>query len=398
MLFSDLLKLSLRMFKARTMRTILTILGMGIGIAAIMLLVSFGYGLQRALLEKITTSDALSTIDVARTTSVSPPLNQDIIDKLTPLPFVETVIPVIELRGQTKITGITLDSNAVASTPAFLKLEGLKFLFGENFSEENRGVVITSGMAKAFQKDPESLLGQTAVLTLFIPKETTNAKRKEEIKIPIEEPFTITGIVEGDDNSLYISTASLSGITLPPATKLKVKGRSTEVLPQLRGAVAELSLSASSISETIDQANKVFSIVQIVLMLFGVIALIVSAIGMFNTMTITLLERTEEIGIMKSIGASPFSISLMFLVESTLMGLLGSVMGIAIGFFGGEIINIIFNLVATNFGGQKVDLFYSPLWFVLAVILFGAFIGFLTGLFPARKAAKTDALDALRYK
>lgn len=398
MLFSDLLKLSLRMFKARTMRTILTILGMGVGIAAIMLLVSFGYGLQRALLEKITTSDALSTIDITRTDDSSPLLDHGIIDHLTPLPFVETVIPVIELRGQTKIAGITLDAGTIVSSPDFLRLEGLKFAEGRNFSTSSREVVITSGMAKAFQKDPASLIGESASLTAFIPRDTGDSQRKEETKIPIEQPFIISGVVEGDENILYVSTDALEGITMPAATKLKVKGRSTQSLPELRDAVSRLSLSASSISETIDQANKVFRAIQIVLMLFGVIALVVSAIGMFNTMTITLLERTEEIGIMKSIGASPLSISLMFMVESTLMGLLGSVMGISIGFFGGEIINILFNLVARNFGGQEVDLFFSPIWFVLAVTLFGAFVGFLTGLFPARKAAKTDALEALRYK
>lgn len=398
MLFSDLLKLSLRMFKARTMRTILTILGMGVGIAAIMLLVSFGYGLQRALLEKITTSDALSTIDITRTDDSSPLLDHGVIDHLTPLPFVETVIPVIELRGQTKISGITLDAGAVVSSPDFLRLEGLKFAEGRNFSSSSREVVITSGMAKAFQKEPASLIGEPASLTAFIPRNTGDSQRKEETKIPIEQPFIISGVVEGDENILYVSTDALDGIPMPAATKLKVKGRSTQSLPELRDAVSQLSLSASSISETIDQANKVFRAIQIVLMLFGVIALVVSAIGMFNTMTITLLERTEEIGIMKSIGASPMSISLMFMVESTLMGLLGSVMGISIGFFGGEIINILFNLVARNFGGQEVDLFFSPIWFVLAVTLFGAFVGFLTGLFPARKAAKTDALEALRYK
>ncbi len=398
MLFSDLLKLSLRMFKARTMRTILTILGMGVGIAAIMLLVSFGYGLQRALLEKITTSDALSTIDITRTDDSSPLLDHGVIDHLTPLPFVETVIPVIELRGQTKISGITLDAGTVVSSPDFLRLEGLKFAEGRNFSSSSREVVITSGMAKAFQKEPASLIGEPVSLTAFIPRDTGDSQRKEETKIPIEQPFVISGVVEGDENILYVSTDALEGIPMPAATKLKVKGRSTQSLPELRDAVSQLSLSASSISETIDQANKVFRAIQIVLMLFGVIALVVSAIGMFNTMTITLLERTEEIGIMKSIGASPMSISLMFMVESTLMGLLGSVMGISIGFFGGEIINILFNLVARNFGGQEVDLFFSPIWFVLAVTLFGAFVGFLTGLFPARKAAKTDALEALRYK
>ncbi len=398
MLFSDLLKMSLRMFKARTMRTLLTILGMGVGIAAILLLVSFGYGLQRTLLEKITTSDALSTLDVMRQDDTSPALDQGLMEKLSVLPFVEAVIPVIETRGQVKIEGVTLDTGSVLSAPEYLKLEGLKITEGTVFSTTGKEVVITSGMAKAFQKQPSELLGQPAALSLFIPKENADRKRRDEVKVPIDTPFTIVGIVEGDENLFYLPIGSAENITLPTATKVKVKAVSTGSLPELRNEISALSLTASSISETIDQANKVFSIVQIILMLFGAIALIVSAIGMFNTMTITLLERTEEIGIMKSIGASPGSISLMFIMESTLMGFLGSLIGIILGFVGGQLVNAIFNLVAKNFGGQTVDLFYSPLWFIMAIIAFGAFVGFLTGLLPARNAAKTDALEALRYK
>ena len=133
-------------------------------------------------------------------------------------------------------------------------------------------------------------------------------------------------------------------------------------------------------------------------MVFGMIALIVSAIGMFNTMTITLLERTEEIGIMKAIGASKSDISLMFVMESTLMGLLGAVGGVVIGYVGGSVINFLVNTIALRFGGEAVSLFYSPMWFVMTVIGFGAFVGFLTGVFPARSASHIDALDALRYK
>jgi ABC-type antimicrobial peptide transport system permease subunit len=132
-------------------------------------------------------------------------------------------------------------------------------------------------------------------------------------------------------------------------------------------------------------------------MIFGLIALIVSAIGMFNTMTIALLERTRKIGIMKAIRAKR-SIALMFLTESTIMGLLGALGGVILGFFEGEVLNILINLIATRFDGESVDLFFSPFWFVSTVILFGAGVGFATGIFPARKASRIDTLDALRYK
>lgn len=394
MLFTDLLKLSLRMFKARALRTFLTVLGMGVGIAAIVFLVSFGYGLQETLLKKITTSDALSTLDVAAERTDAPRLDGTVVTELSSLPEVEAVVPVNELRGQLKISGITLDSGIIIAAPKYFRLEGIKTASGRINTDTGAEIVVTSGVAKAFGKEPEQLIGQGVSLSLFIPK-TTGAS---ETTTSPKNTFTIVGIAESDENLFYLSPGAFGGISLPPATKIKVKGTSTAALPVLRDQVQSLGLTASSISETIDQANKVFQAIQLLLMSFGVIALVVSAIGMFNTMTITLLERTEEIGIMKSIGASPGSISLMFMMESTLMGLLGSLMGILIGLVGGETVNMIFNVIATNFGGQKADLFLSPVWFLLAIIFFGAFVGFLTGIIPARKAAKTDALEALRYK
>jgi putative ABC transport system permease protein len=119
---------------------------------------------------------------------------------------------------------------------------------------------------------------------------------------------------------------------------------------------------------------------------------------MFNTMTIALLERTGEIGIMKSIGASRSSISIMFITESTIMGILGGIGGVAVGILGGKIFNTLINLVASRFGGQSVDLFYSPMWFVVVIVVFAGFVGLFTGIVPARRASKIDPLDALRYK
>lgn len=391
----DVLKLSLRMFKARTMRTLLTILGMSVGIAAIMFLVSFGYGLQRTLLQKITTSDALVSLDVTLGEKQSVRLTSETIDRLRQIPNVVDVIPALELGGQGRFDKITLDVRAVSTQPAYLKSEGLKITDGRLFDRGDvRQIVITKAVAQVFGVDPEAMIGKTMGLYLFFNPDASNRGER----IDLGDPYEIVGIADGDENIVYIPLESLGSIKINEYTKLKVKGSSTSVIEPIRSAIGSLDLTASSISETIDQANKVFRAVQIVLMVFGMIALVVSAIGMFNTMTITLLERTEEIGIMKAIGASKSDISLMFIMESTLMGFLGSVGGVALGWIGGYIINILINAVATRFGGQAVSLFYSPLWFILTVIGFGALVGFATGVFPARSASRIDALDALRYK
>jgi ABC-type lipoprotein release transport system permease subunit len=80
------------------------------------------------------------------------------------------------------------------------------------------------------------------------------------------------------------------------------------------------------------------------------------------------------------------------------MGFLGALGGVILGYIEGQILNLLINAVASRFGGESVSLFYSPLWFIMTVIAFGAFVGFMTGVFPARSASRIDTLDALRYK
>ncbi len=132
------------------------------------------------------------------------------------------------------------------------------------------------------------------------------------------------------------------------------------------------------------------------LALFGGIALVVSAIGMFNTMTVTLLERTKEIGIMRTIGGSPLKIKVMFLMESVLMGSLGGLVGIAIGVGGGLTINFLLSALATRMGGVAMALFRFPLGFLLFIAIFSMIMGYVTGLFPSKRAGSLNPLDAIR--
>jgi ABC-type antimicrobial peptide transport system permease subunit len=152
------------------------------------------------------------------------------------------------------------------------------------------------------------------------------------------------------------------------------------------------------LSKTVEQASKIFQGVQAVLATFGGIALIVSAIGMFNTMTVTLLERTKEIGIMRTIGAAPNDVKYLFVSESVIVGFLGGVSGIIMGVVFGMSINLFLNILASQFGGQSVSLFSFPLDFLTFIALFSAGVGYLTGIFPARRASTLNPLDAIRYE
>jgi len=401
--FSDLFVLSTRMFKARTMRTFLTVLGMSIGIGAIIFLVSLGYGLQKTILEKITTSDSLLTLDVAAQRSSTAVLNEEQIVKIKETAGVAEVSPSFQLSSQGRMDDLTSDLHALVVMPSYMRLSGMKITEGVLINDEvSEGIVISTPVAKIFGKDPKEIIGKEMDFIFFLSfgddKSSFSSSKDSSQKFKSDKKFKIIGVIESEDNQVYVNFSAVSEIKPPSYDQVKVKCNSQKEMGTVRDIIANDGFSVSSLSETVEQTNKIFTVVKMVLMLFGVIALVVSAIGMFNTMTITLLERTEEIGIMKSIGASDATISLIFIMESTIMGFLGGLVGVFIGILEGEVFNGAVNLIATHFGGEKVDLFYSPLFFISAVIIFSAVVGFLTGVTPARRASKIDPLDALRYK
>jgi len=407
MKFADLFKLSTRMFKARTSRTLTTILGMSIGIAAILFLVSLGYGLQKTLLERITTADSLLTLDVSEAKSGAVTLNKEMIKTIEGLAGVEEVSPAFQITTQGHLENFSADLVTIGSKPSFLKLGGYKATEGALITDENpTGIVVSSAVAQVFDKEAKDIIGKEITFTFFVPiaKDTANeeapvGRAQEEFKkVESDTKYTIIGVIEGQDNIVYMNSSALDSLNINQYGQLKVKTRSNEEMGGIRDTILGYGLLVSSLSDTVAQANQIFSVLQIILMLFGVIALVVSAIGMFNTMTITLLERTEEIGIMKSIGASDTAISAMFFMEASVMGFLGGCAGVFLGWLGGVGFNGMINLVASRFGGQSISLFYSPMWFVLSILVFSGFVGFLTGLVPARRASRIDPLDALRYK
>jgi len=233
---------------------------------------------------------------------------------------------------------------------------------------------------------------------LFIPKMTEDGLEEVEF-VERENPYKVVGVIMDDTaNYAFLLNNTIADLNLDVYDQAKVKVSGSTYMETVRDKIIDKGLIVSSLSDIIDQAEKIFRIIQIVLGLFGLIALVVSAIGMFNTMTITLLERTNEIGIMRSIGVTKRDVQALFLAESMIIGFLGGVSGVAIGILGGEMVNFVFGLLAKNFGGQVLDLFYTPTIFIVFIIVFSTIIGFLTGLYPSRRAGKLNPLEALRYK
>lgn len=403
MLVSDTLRLATRMFRTNRSRTILTILGISVGIGAILFLVSFGYGIKEMILSQITTSDALLSLDVDTGDLENLKLNQESLDMIRAIPGIDKISPLISTGAQMGIGDVSteLTSNFVNSD--YFKLDGTTIKKGRFYTDEEKdkySLIISSSALKLFNLSEDDVFGKVVHFSFFPQQETEDEDTKiarEAIEIPGD--FYIVGIIEEEESNYVYLPLSVSDIfEVKNFTKIKIKVDSKDNLNLVRDKIAEKGFAVSALSDIIEQANQIFSIVQIVLASFGVVALIVSAIGMFNTMTIALLERTQEIGIMKALGATSVDIWNMFLAESVIIGFFGGAGGIAIGFLAGELFNYGVNILAGVMGGDKIDMFYTPYWFVILIITFSTFVGLATGFYPARRAARINCLEALRYK
>lgn len=397
MRINDLFRLSTRMFKTRPMRTWLTIVGVGVGIAATYFLVSLGYGLQKLLLDQITTSDSLVSLDVYPPSSRFIAITPETIASIASLSDVAEVTPVAQLAGQMTREGITADVVINVTDAAFFRLDGRTASTGRLYTSDERGsLVVSSAVPRLLNIEPAQLLGQVLTLTVF-----PSAEEESSITppAPVALSATIVGIIEQEGlSAAYLPWSSVSGVAVTSYSQAKVKVRDSTVLPAVREAIKNLGYTVSALSDTIAEANKVFRAIQFMLALFGIVALVVASIGMFNTVTIALLERTQEIGIMKALGGGKADIFIMLVTESALMGFLGGLTGLLLGYLGGEGVTMIVNTLASRLGGQQLELFDRPLWFTLTILVFSTTIGFLTGVIPARRAARLNTLEALRYK
>jgi len=319
MRIQDTLRLATRMFRTRPARTWLTILGMGVGFAAVVILVGLGYGLQGVLLEKIVFGDAMLSLNVITPPSQVVVIDDDEIEVLSRLEYVEDVAPLASFTSLVTFGNLTGSIMLNGVEPKYFSYAGVVPLRGELFENgQTDFVVLSSAALKLFDIEAEDIIGKTVSFNVFVSVEG----KDEAQEVPINKDYKVRGIIE-DDASIfaYIPLSEFSSrfaVNYYEKARVKVMGR--EFLDAVEERVLERGFVVTSLSKTVDQANKIFAGVQVVLALFGAIALIVSAIGMFNTMTVTLLERTKEIGIMRTIGGSPLNIKVMFLMESVIMG------------------------------------------------------------------------------
>jgi len=393
---TDLFRLSLRVFRTHPSRTFLTILGMAVGIGAVLFLISLGYGLQYILIGKlVATEDSLISVEAFYPAESELVLREKDLEEILNLAETEEISPVFESTSEIKTDELSGYVLTKIVSPNYFRLSGEIPQIGKPFSEKERALVVSNTALRLIGfKEDESSLNKEVFLKIVWPKDEGET---EMIEIP--EPLLIKGIIFDEYSPPFIFAPFEFVLAKPPFySRLFVKAKDIEKVEQLRDKLIEKGLLISARLDLVQQARRIMTIITIILGTFGVTALIVAGIGMFNTMVIGFLERIFEVGIMKAIGATAKDVRNLFLMESMITGFLGGISGIFLGVLGGEAINLGLNFLAKQLGGEPVKLFIYPWQFLVLIIVVSIFVGALSGFWPAKRAASLSAKEAFMRK
>lgn len=456
MRFIDLLTMSVSNLWRRKLRTFLTVLGVIIGTASIVVMISLGLGLSKSTMEQYEKSGGLTTItvspgngmtantDLAATDSGSRNENAGKItdstaQEIMKIPHVEVASPVLNLypilksgvyQANITIRGITTEALEAMNIPLS---EGsklptdpntLEFLYGNqilmNFynSKTNQGYWDT-GVAPDIdlKNDPIFFIMDTDAY--WNSQNGGTDQNGQSVQPPKKYMYPSAGTVAGtmEDYNEHSWYAYCNIEALKTQLKKIFKNRAIPNQPtrsngkpykewfyeelyvrvddldnvlEVQQQITDMGYYAYSNAEWIKQSQEQFGMIQAVLGGIGAVSLFVAAIGIANTMMMSIYERTKEIGIMKVLGCSLGRIRDLFLMEAAFIGLSGGIIGLLLSYGISAVIN---SLLGQTYMGS---ISYIPLWLSLTALVFAVIIGMLAGLMPALRAMRLSALSALR--
>lgn len=393
----DLLKLSLRVFRTKPTRTILTILGMSVGIGTVVFLVSLGYGLQYILIGRLITSeDSLITLEASYPSESGKAIDPEKMNEIKLNEEVDSISPVAEFSGEMAIAGGAPGIIPVVRVvrASYFKLAGVTPDLGESFTEDTPGVILSNQALRLLGLTPDqTIINKEITGNVSYPKSDGGS---EDILI---SKLQIRGIIS-DETEPPLAYVPYSSVAKEPTAfkSMLIKAKNIDLVVPLRDKLEKEGFLISAKVDLVNQAKKITNAITTVLLVFGTAALIVSAIGMFNTMIVGFLERIYEVGVMKSLGATDADVQNLFLMESFMIGFLGGLTGVTLGMGIGSLINFGMSTLSQNLGSKSLTLFITPTWFILVTLFLSSCIGIVSGYWPARNASKLSPREAFVRK
>ena len=438
MKFLDLLTMSVNNLRRRKLRTGLTVLGVIIGTASIVVMISLGIGLQELTVERYESYGSLTAIQVYNYGNSGSDASEDsfmtdkTLEQFARLPHVKSVTPMLRV-------GVTAKKGAYEG---YVNLMGVSRKYMEDIplgrgklpdrGESRLQIIMGNRVAQNFYNArtgkgfwetgeyPDIDFMDDTVFYYFNPSYSSSS---EETKPPKKYLLETVGVVEGtteDSNeysySAYVEIEALKSQLKQIYKKDPIPGQPTnkkgkpysyfvydeavvyaddmENVMDVQKMITDMGLEAYSNMEWLQQQQEQSQMIQAVLGGIGAVSLFVAAIGIANTMMMSIYERTKEIGVIKVLGCAMGNIRNMYLIEAGCIGFMGGVIGLVFSYLLSYLVNhFIGGELMTGVAG---DISRIPLWLAGSALVFAVIIGMLAGFFPAQRAMKLSPLAAIR--
>jgi putative ABC transport system permease protein len=401
--FMNTFRLALRALSRNKLRSLLTMLGIIIGVGAVIVVVSIGQGAEFLIQEGIQSMGTNAVfISAGNATQggmrmgfgqTKTLVKEDLDAILREIPLIRTAAPAVQSRAQVVFGNQNWNTSIMGTTATYFEIRKWPVQQGSVFSDEE-----VDGASNV------CVLGTTVARMLFGDQEPIG----QTIRIK-NLPFRVTGVLEskgqsmmGDDQDDRIFAPyttvqrKISGITwlhfinasaVSPEASLAAVPQIESLLRERHRIRGDDDFFIRTQSEVADVASQTQKAMTLLLGSIGSVSLIVGGIGIMNIMLVSVTERTREIGVRMAVGATESDVQKQFLIEALALSLLGGAIGIFSGLAG--------SLVFGKFSSWPI--FISPMAIVVAALFAGA-VGIFFGYYPARKAARLDPIEALRYE
>ncbi|ELI6433977.1 MacB family efflux pump subunit [Aeromonas salmonicida] len=386
-------RMALHAMLAHRMRTFLTMLGIIIGIAAVVSVVALGQGTRAKVVDQINAMGT-NTIDIfpgkdwgdEKAASIQT-LNKRDLDALLGQPYLEGASPQIASSGQLRYRNKTSSGSIVGVGSDFFRVKGMKLTSGRLFDErdiQNRAAVavvdgktIESLLGKEDPVGQVVLVGTLPVRIIGVVEEETGFSRSSQ-SVNVWLPYSAV-------MSRLISQNHFSQLTIRVKDGVQpalAEQAAIELLTQRHGVKDFFTFSSDSIIKSVEKTTATMTLL---VSAIAVISLIVGGVGVMNIMLVSVVERTREIGIRIAVGARQSDILQQFLIEAVMVSLLGGMLGVGVSLF----IGLLFSLFV-----ESIQMQFS-LFSILMAFGCSSLIGILFGYLPARNAARLDPVEAL---